>query len=185
MEKTRMLTQFEVLMGYGFCIPSNPCDEVAIRLGRPPQPVHATLRTKFPTRFTTTEWDPEAATFFLRGSKHYSGGYPPPMHSIKLKCLRGLPPDFYGTIHTILTYAFQTQHEGEEISEEELVEATLYAILERLVEKREGIVKWDEMLVDGPKNVKQKFAKIYRDGQVGILEEIIGELKEHLEGEVE
>jgi hypothetical protein len=156
-----------------------------MRLGRPPLQVHTALRKKYPARFTTPEWDPEAATFFLRGSKHYSGGYPPPMHSVKLQCLRGLPPDFFGTIHTILTYAFQNQHEGEEISEEELVEATLYAILERLVEKRNGIVKWDDLLVDGPKNSKQKFAKVYRDGQLEILEEIIGELKGHLGDEAE
>jgi hypothetical protein len=185
-EQNRVLhanTWITVLMGYGFCIPSNPCDEVAIRLGRPPPAVHTTLRSKFPKRFSTPEWDPEAATFFLRGTKHYSGGYPPPMHEVKLRCLRGLPPDLYGTIHTILTHAFQIQHEGEVISDEELVEASLHAILERLVAKRESIVQWDEMLVGGPKNVKQRFAKIYRDGQLEILEEIIEELKSHLEAE--
>jgi hypothetical protein len=168
-------------MGYGFCIPANPCDEVPIRLGRPPLPVAEQLRLKYPTRFSTSEWDPEAATFFLRGSQHYSGGYPPMMHQVKLRCLRGLPPDFYGTIHTILSYAIQIQHPGEDISEEELVEATLDAILERLVEKRNGIVKWDSELPSEPQNIKQKFAKTYRDGQLDILEEIVGELQGQLE----
>jgi hypothetical protein len=168
-------------MGYGFCIPSNPCDEVPIRLGRPPPPVQEQLRLKYPTRFSTSDWDPEAATFFLRGSRHYSGGYPPPMHEVKLRCLRGLPPDFYRTIHSILRYAFQTQHAGEEITEEELVEATLDAILERLVDKRNGIVKWNDELPAEPQNIKQKVAKIYRDGQLEILEEIIGELQGQLQ----
>jgi len=177
-----MLKSLPVLMGYGFCTPENPCDEVAIRLGRPPEPVHAALRRKYPARYSSPEWDPEAATFYLRGSRHYSAGYPPPMHENKLRCLRGLPPDFYGTIYTILTYAFQAQNEGEEISEEELVEATLHAILERLVEKRNGIVKWNTELPAQPSNAKQKYAKIYRDGQLEILDEIIGELQGHLNG---
>jgi hypothetical protein len=166
----------ELLNGYGFCIPNNPCDEVAMKLGRPPEPVHILLRKRYPSRFTTSEWTDEAATFFLRGSGHYTGGYPQsPTHTQ----LRGVPADLIGAIRAILRHSYQQQ--GNELPEQHLHPAAVDAILERLVAKYQGIRQWDERLPDEPKNEKQKVAKMYRDGQLTILEEIIGELQEYLE----
>jgi hypothetical protein len=176
-------------MGYGFTTANNPCDEVPIRLGRPPPPVHAALRTKFPTRFTSMEWDPDHATFYLRGSGHYTGGYTSQYVNLtdpmlaNLPCLRGLPVEFYGTVHSILEFAFAAQagEGGDGITEEELRDATLGAILERLQQKKDGIVARNEDLPRKPMNARQEYAKIYRDGQVEILGEVIGELEGYLE----
>lgn len=163
-----------VLNGYGFCIPDNPCDEVALRIGRPPEAVHTLLREQYPSRFSSADWTDDAATFFLRGSHHYSGGY---NHADAH--LRGIPPELLATIRAILDFSFKQQ--GEELSAEHLDPAAVDAILERLITKCQGIRQWDEELMVEPQNAKQRMANIYREGQLGILEEIIGELQQYLE----
>ncbi|KAF2431708.1 SET domain-containing protein [Tothia fuscella] len=171
----------ELLVGYGFCTPNNPCDEVAIRLGRPPQAVHTALQEKFPARFRSTVWDPDDATFYLRASQHYTSGYTSQYQDLPglptLSCLRGLPAEFYGTIHMILSFAFAAQGG---IAEEELQHAAIGAILERLTDKRDGIMVWNEHLPPKPMNKRQEYAKMYRDGQLEIMHEIIGELESYL-----
>jgi len=163
----------ELLVGYGFCIENNPCDVVAIRLGRPPEPVHAILQKQFPTRFSSSDWGSDEATFFLRGSQHYSGGY-----ENSMQCLRGLPPEMFGAIRAILAYAFQGQtKEGSEITEDELDDAAVQAIHDRLSDKRNAIVQWNSHLPSQPQNIRQAQAQIYREGQIKILEEILGELE--------
>lgn len=166
----------ELLNGYGFCTPKNPCDEVALRIGRPPEAVHALLRVQFPDRFELPDWTDEAATFFLRGSGHYSRGYE---HGHDQPHLQGIPPQLLGTIRGILDYSYKLQ--GEELLDEHLDPAAVDAILERLVAKNMGIRQWDNMLPAKPANDKQKFAQMYRNGQLDILEDIIGELQEYLE----
>jgi hypothetical protein len=166
----------ELLNGYGFCIPINPCDEVALRLGKPPDPVLTLLQDKYPQRYSSSDWTDEAAMFFLRGSNHYSGGYE---HAGQDEAhLRGIPRELLGTIRAILDYSYKQQ--GEEMSKNILELATVDAILERLIAKLSGIVQYDEHLPAEPANDKQRFAKMYRDGQVGILKEIIGEIDAYL-----
>jgi hypothetical protein len=88
----------------------------------------------------------------------------------------------FGTIRTIISFAFQAQLEdGDEISDDELDYASIQAILDRLLDKRQAIVQWDSHLPLQPQNIRQTHAKTYRDGQLRILNEIISELQEHLE----
>ena len=167
----------ELLNGYGFCIPDNPCDEVALRIGKPPNVVFASLGAQYPERFSSGEWTDEAAMFFIRGSGHYSGGYG---HTGDDNThLRGVPPELLGTIRAILDYSYKQQ--GEQLADEHLGPAAVDAILERLIGKYNGIRQWDEQLPTEPANDKQRFAKMYRDGQLEILAEVIGELQEYLE----
>jgi len=161
---------FEVLMGYGFCIPNNPCDEVTIRLGKPPEEVHAALREAFPSQFSSPEWTADSSTFFLRGSYHYSGGY---QH--EMPCLRGIQPELFHAICAILSYT------SSEMDDEALVDATISAILDRLRDKRSAISRRDTELPATPQNMRQTYAKIYRDGQLRILSEIISELEGYFE----
>jgi hypothetical protein len=167
----------ELLTGYGFCIESNPCDVVAIRIGRPPEPVHAALRVQFPTRFSTPDWSPDEATFFLRGSNHYTGGY----EDCSMPCLRGLPPEMYAAIRAILAFAYAAHIEQGEMTEDDLDEASIQAIHDRLSDKRNSIVQWNSQLPPQPQNQRQAQAKIYRDGQLRILDEILSELDIRLE----
>jgi hypothetical protein len=166
----------ELLNGYGFCILHNPCDEVAVRIGKPPDPVHLLLREKYPERFKTSEWTDEDAMFFIRGCNHYSGGYE--RHESEAH-LRGVPHELMHTIIAILEHSYTQQ--GEELRPDVLNLYATDAILERLITKYNGIKQWDERLPEEPANDKQKFAKMYRDGQLEILVEVIGELQEYLE----
>lgn len=67
------------------------------------------------------------------------------------------------------------------MDDEDLVDATIGAILERLREKRTAIVKWNDELPEEPQNIRQKYAKIYRDAQIEILSDIIRELESYFE----
>ncbi|TID14751.1 SET domain-containing protein [Venturia nashicola] len=167
----------ELLTGYGFCMENNPCDVVAIRIGKPPESVHEALRAQFPTRFSSLDWSPDEATFFLRGSNHYTGGY----DECVMPCLRGLPPEMYAAIRAILTFSYKAYIEGGEMTEADLDEASLQAIHDRLSEKRNAIIMWNSQLPHQPQNQKQAQAKIYREGQLSILEEILKELDTKLE----
>jgi hypothetical protein len=73
------------------------------------------------------------------------------------------------------------KQQGEELQQEHRDPAAVDAILERLISKYQGIRQWDEQWPPEPKNKKQRFANMYRDGQLAILEEIIGELQNYLE----
>jgi hypothetical protein len=61
-------------------------------------------------------------------------------------------------------------------SQERLWCSTLDVILQRLEQKRAQISQFDHLLPVRPKNAKQTAANMYRNGQVRILDELIGEL---------
>jgi hypothetical protein len=160
----------ELLLGYGFCVENNPCDQFAIRLGRPPDEVLEVLRERFPLQFKNEngdgEWTPDSARFFLRGSGHYSKGYEQEVES-----LRGIPPELFGAVSGMISYT------RDDLDEEGVVDATMQALLDRVKAMRSAITQWDDRLPSEPQNQKQKFAKMYRDGQVRIADEIIRELE--------
>jgi hypothetical protein len=155
-------------MGYGFSLENNPCDEVTVRIGQPPNEVFTALREAFPIQFSSLEWTAESSTFYLRGSKHYSGGF---QHDSS--CLRGIQPELFHSICAILSYS------NDETSEGDIADAAIGAILDRLRDKRAVILKWNSVLPVEPQNMRQAYAKIYRDGQITILEEIIRELEQY------
>ena len=160
------LLTLSVLLGYGFCIPQNACDQFALRLGKPPEEVLDVLRERFPVQFPTATWTPEAARFFLRGSGHYSGGYAQESPS-----LRGVPPELFGAISGIISY---TQ---DDAGEDAVIDATVQALLDRGRSSLAAIVQWDDRLPVTPRNDKQRNAKLYRDGQIAIVGEVIEELE--------
>ena len=158
----------ELLMGYGFSLENNPCDEVTVRIGQPPKEVFAALREAFPVQFSSLEWTAESSTFYLRGSKHYSGGF---QHDSSY--LRGTQPELFHTICAVLSYS------NGEMNDDDVADAAIGAILARLKDNRAAILKWNTVLPAEPQNKRQTYAKIYRDGQITILEEIIGELEQY------
>ncbi|KAF1991816.1 SET domain-containing protein [Aulographum hederae CBS 113979] len=162
----------ELLTGYGFTLDSNPCDEVAVRLGRPPGPLHGILKELHPKHFKSETWDPLEGTFYLRGSNHYAGGY----SSQQLPCLRGIPPEMFSMIEQMIIFM-----SGDDAPEGgELIYAAVEEFLPPLRMKLEAITRWDEQLPQEPRNKKQRYAKMYRDGQVAILTEVIRELEAFL-----
>jgi hypothetical protein len=164
-------------MGYGFCIIDNPCDQVMLRFARPPPEIHAALRSNLPHHFKSAEWTADESGFYIRGSKHYSAGYGNPFG---LACLRGVPPELVLSIQTFVSFSFEPA-EPQDGLRLELWYATLDALLHRLLSKRNSIRQWDENLSLTTENKKQEFAKIYRDGQLSILCEVIEELESFLD----
>jgi hypothetical protein len=170
-------------MGYGFCIKDNPCDQVVLRLAKPPPPIHAALRHQLPATFTSADWSTDESGFYLRGSAHYAGGYVNPLlsnsggSSTGASALRGIPPALLSALHIMVSFAFESGQTSDRARQAERWWATFDALLARLEHKRDAIVVWDEHLpAEGPRNRCQAFAKIYRDGQLAILNEVIAEL---------
>jgi hypothetical protein len=183
----------ELLMGYGFCIANNPCDQFALRLAKPPDTVINVLTERYPRTFnglSESGWNDEIAGNWLRGKNHYSGGHD---NTLNLPCLRGIPLRLFLTLSTICEFCSSSDrhpNSDESPADEEMRMIvvwldTLDAILQRLEHKRGSIRQFDPVLESrGPHNAKQVAAKMYRDGQLQILDEIIGEL-ESLFGEIE
>lgn len=161
-------------MGYGFCIPDNPCDQVAIRIAKPHATIHAELKRCIPMYFKSEPWSDQESVFYVRGSNHYSGGY---TNSWNMKFLRGLPQEFVLAIRIIISFSWEPYHEDLHSQEAQLWYDTIEVVLDRLLEKRRAITQCDKDLPLSPQNQRQQHAKAYRDGQLGILQEVIGEIE--------
>lgn len=154
-------------MGYGFCIPSNPCDEVSIRLGRLPPPVVENLQRAHPAEVT----DPSDLTFDLRSKSHYSR-YPSPF-----PYLRDIPPLMFRAILELVLFSRGSSSLSVDFAKPpgRLVLAGIRQLLVPLTHKRAAITS--SMPATPPSNTKQQIAKIYREGQAQILSDIISELQ--------
>lgn len=162
-------------MGYGFCFANNPCDEVAVRMGRPPDPVHQRLKAEYPAHFTSSEWDPSEATFYLRGRKHYSGGY-----ESDVPCFRGIPPTMVAVVTAIVRCVSEQQADPDEATESsELKAAVAEQLLVPLHAKSNAIVSSEPS--QEPRNRRQEYASFYRAGQLEILTDIVNELEAYLD----
>ncbi|KAF2104297.1 SET domain-containing protein [Rhizodiscina lignyota] len=165
----------ELLLGYGFTLPGNSADEVMVRLSKPPPPVHEVLKATLPQHFQSGEWDSSEGMFFLRGPKHFTGGY-----SHGIECLRGVPFEMFRMLAEMMYFMSTSESDGAgDLPEESeqfgyVVEEILHFLKQKL----------SLILINDPKglpvNRKQEFAKIYRDGQVEILKCIVGELDGYL-----
>ena len=165
-----------VLVGYGFCLPENSADEVAIRLGRPPDPVIPYLEQLYKTN-CTCGWTASEANFHLRGHQYFSGGY----HD-QLSWLSGVPPIMFETVLAISAYARGMPFQKASEAPPRLIIAAARQLLMALQAKRTNIVRHKVDLPSEPQNEKQILAKIYRDGQIQILDDVIGDISQRLTG---
>lgn len=134
----------ELLLAYGFSLPHNPADHVAVRLrGRP---------------------DP----FYLRGAAHYAGPYA----GTAALGLGGVPGPLLGAVREL-------SEDGRGVVE---AWADTVAVVGAMVRRRrEAMEMWDAQLGDGGRvagNRRQEAARVYREGQIGILREV----EEQIEG---
>lgn len=147
-----------VLNGYGFCIQDNPCDVVAIRFGQLPPPVVQELEE------ILGEWDP-SQIHYVRGRDFYGGLYPVQLEDFPKITESGIPPALW----TVLEVIKRHQH-----SQRASWRNTLSArcdLLEVLATKYDNIDQHVVSLPPTPANDKQRYAKMYRDGQMKILKE--------------
>lgn len=153
-------------MGYGFCIPNNPCDEVAIKLGRLMPQVRENLRATH-VLGSKTDSEPFDVSLYLRSADHYSGGY-----SNFASCLRGIPPLMVrASFETCLAVRRKDPDDFDFTNPSgRLVVATMRQLLIPLRKKLDYILETNPIF--GPKNTKQKHAKVYRDSQLAILRSV-------------
>jgi hypothetical protein len=166
-----------VLLGYGFALEDNACNEVMVRLGRPPDPVLQVLRSTLPLAFAEP-WDPHQCTFHLRGPEHFTGGYD---HGIKP--LRGVPIEMFHVI-TEMAYFMSTNDPtgaGDVPVGSEQFSMVLEEFIFPLRQKLQMIAGPQAAIDREPRTAKERFARIYRDGQLAILQSIIGEMEAYLQ----
>jgi hypothetical protein len=168
-------------MGYGFCIPGNPCDQVGLRLGYPGPVAHAELKKVLPEHYKSDSWSAEESLFYIRGSNHYASPY---QNDWGLTAIRGVPLVFILTLQIIVSFTWKPSDPKTGTIQSQFAEMfgdILVSILVQLLDKQTGIIEQAEKLSMSPQNQRQAHAKTYRDGQLQILQEVIDELTELLE----
>lgn len=164
-------TNSELLMGYGFCVENNPFDGVFEALKPPPAELQPALRRIHPGFFTTSgKWNSEAATFQLREwlpSSNTDIWNTIPPHLLELFYYlvlheRGLPitPIPSSDPSTFLLQSSKGRKYLPRIA---------FLLFSSLLPKITKITSSDPQLPSEPENDKQRYAKVYRDGQRRIL----------------
>ncbi|KFY66850.1 hypothetical protein V496_01909 [Pseudogymnoascus sp. VKM F-4515 (FW-2607)] len=172
----------DLLMGFGFCIPDNPYDQVAVRLGEIQPEMHRKLRDDIPDHWRSETWEPKESVFYLRAASQYTPGYSNMYGVPKLSCLRGIPPELAKSLYLIILDRNKLAALSEEVAGEKknwvgIIDALLHQMEYTLM----GINQWNGELPDFPSTAGAKAALIYRTGQVKILEEVISELKKFMD----
>ncbi|KAB2575457.1 Ribosomal lysine N-methyltransferase set10 [Lasiodiplodia theobromae] len=151
----------ELLNGYGFCIPNNPCDVVAIRFGQLPPPITDELGRLL------GKWDP-AQTHYIRGRDHLLGPYQVSLPDYPEVTSSGVPQTIW-TVMEVLK-RFQDEQQGQRAKWRSTLSARC-DLFEILATKYDNIDQFCDYLPESPRNLKQQYAKIYRDSQMKILKE--------------
>ncbi|RMY54124.1 hypothetical protein D0865_04899 [Hortaea werneckii] len=166
----------ELLIGYGFCMPENPHDSIVLTLKPPPEDLQATLRRTHPGYFTIQgEWNSEHVTFRLKQPMDTPSGkqifiaLPEALLDLMI-CIvrheRGLPFEFF-------------ERPLEYVMEDDQGRRCLPFIAKMIVTSlAPKLAKISAtQLPSEPQNEKQRFASIYRKGQLRILESTINALR--------
>ncbi|KAH7383293.1 hypothetical protein BKA66DRAFT_570329 [Pyrenochaeta sp. MPI-SDFR-AT-0127] len=169
----------ELLLGYGFCLEDNPIEQFALKLAFPPV-LHEHARqmgllrsenVPFGMSPSFLETDPNTEQHFLRAMAHPFGRY-----DNQVPFFRGIPPYIVHLffVQTVLAldldvHEINIERPGVQITLQILV------LLHQAIEQRCHNLPLHTDLE--PRNEKQKYAKIYRDGQAKIIHAIRSELK--------
>ncbi len=88
-------------MGFGFCIPDNPYDRVAVRLGNVRPETHRILRESIPSHWQSETWDDEESVFYI-GLKSQDALDQLNRHGVqRLICLRGIPKSCFSIVRIL------------------------------------------------------------------------------------
>lgn len=171
----------ELLIGYGFCIPDNPYDTVALTLKEPHPDLQLQLKNVHPGYFTADgEWSLEKATFRLQlpslrlsdpGQIFYQ--LPEPLLEILLYILlheRDLP---FAFISDPLEYLTSRRTAGSRY-----MPHIARMIVQFLSQKLSQLQSTE--LPAAPQNSKQQHASTYRQGQINIMQSIIAGLRSYI-----
>ncbi|KAL5118504.1 hypothetical protein ACEQ8H_003519 [Pleosporales sp. CAS-2024a] len=173
----------ELLLGYGFCLEENPIDQFPLKLAFSPilhQYAHAARlfqpeHVPFGMQTDFLNQDPDTQQHFLRAKGHPFGRY----HNC-IPFFRGIPAYIvhFFFIQTLLSLDLDVAHVKVE---KPGVGITLHVLvlLHQAITQRSQTLPLS--LAREPLNDKQKYAKIYRDGQANIIHSIRLELQAAIE----
>lgn len=168
----------ELLLGYGFCLPDNPNDSVLLVLKPPPDELLLELRTIQPGYFTSQgAWSSEKATFRLKQpitiptrADDVFTNLPDPLLELLTYIIRherGLP---LTPIPQPRTYLTDPPSDGRKYLPF-IARMLVQSLAPRLAKLQ------DSDPANVPRNPKQYYANIYRQGQVKILTTLIAALR--------
>lgn len=169
----------ELLLGYGFCLEDNPIEQFALKLAFPQMLQEYALETglldpsnvPFGMPSSFLEADPNKEQHFLRAKGHPFGRY-----QNKIPIFRGIPPYVvhFFFIQTIMKLGLDIGSLDAELPGPRVILQVL-ALLHHALEQR--CLSLPLHNDDPPRNDKQKYAKMYRDGQAKIIHAVREELK--------
>lgn len=179
----------ELLIGYGFCLPSNPHDTVALTLKPPPISLQKELLHTHSSYFSPSsgEWDGKKTTFNLHlpttTAQTRSGlksrpqifqHLPPPLLELLTHILRherGLP--FQPRQQQPLEYLTSPESTGRRY-----LPHIARMIVSSLAPKAQTLRS--SRPTSEPANSRQEFAAMYQDGQVRIIDAVVAGLKAYI-----
>ncbi|KAH6633360.1 hypothetical protein C7974DRAFT_392629 [Boeremia exigua] len=169
----------ELLLGYGFCLLDNPIEQFALKLAFQPELMQYATQmglmkpesVPFGMDTSFLKTDPNKEQHFLRAKGHPFGRY---QNSISF--FRGVPPFIvhFFFIQTILSHDISLDSINGERPDEK-VTVQILALLHQALTQRSSTLPLT--FAAEPTNVKQQFAKIYRDGQAKIVHAVRTELQ--------
>ncbi|EMF10574.1 uncharacterized protein SEPMUDRAFT_150634 [Sphaerulina musiva SO2202] len=171
----------ELLLGYGFCLSSNPNDQVLLVLKTPPEGLQPDIRQIQPGYFDSTgKWDAQKATFGL----HRTEVVPKSPGDVFLQ----LP----SSLLELLTYTIRFERRLPF----KFIDHVLQSLVDETSPSRHYLPHITRMIVSSlapkldriksttpstpPINKKQEIAKVYRDSQTEILESLMLSLRFYL-----
>lgn len=120
-----------VLMGFGFCIPYNPYDRVAVRLDRVESDTHRKLRDIIPSHWQSETWNPNESVFYLQSPSQYVSGCSSMLGIPTLSCLRGISPELTKSVYTIIVEHTKALPK-EALNEKQIWVATIDVLLHQM-----------------------------------------------------
>jgi hypothetical protein len=172
----------ELLLGYGFCLENNPIEQFPLKLAFPPMlqeyaqavGLLEPMNVPFGMSIDLSDKDPDTEQHFLRAKGHPFGRY-----DNLIPFFQGIPPYIvrFFFIQTLLSLELDVQtidvsRPGPRITLQVLT------LLHQAIEQRSQTLPLS--LAQQPQNVKQEYAKIYRDGQARIIHSVRLELQSAL-----
>jgi hypothetical protein len=154
-------------MGYGFCIPDNPCDEVTVQVGALPPAVQEKLKASDMQQFKSETWTPSQTVFHIRAPGHCCGEYPSPA-----ACLRWIPPELFTLTLELILYNRGPQgieHTDSSNPSGRMILTGIRQVVIPLRTKLRTIMDGAKDCPPEPRNEKQRYSQIYRDRQMDIL----------------
>ncbi|CAK4034785.1 Ribosomal lysine N-methyltransferase set10 [Lecanosticta acicola] len=168
----------ELLLGYGFCLADNPNEKILMTLKPPPEGLQEDLLRVHPGYFTNGEWSSEKATFAIgpmvldaRAPAAMFHEFPEPLLELLVYMLRherGLPFSFVERPLHYLTADVGRQYLPH------ITRMIVQSLLPKLAKLQSSTPP------QPPSNQRQEQARIYRGGQIRILDSITGGLRNYL-----